>query len=66
MQSLFGKIRYISQNFQKIPEFNSGLLFPSPGDLLDPGIRVSRIVGIFFTTEPPGKFQEERCIYLGV
>ena len=34
-----------------------GLPFPSPGDLLDPGIEsVSpELAGGFFTTEPPGK-----------
>ena len=38
-------------------EFWSGLPFPSPGDLLDPGIKpVSpALAGGFFTTEPPGK-----------
>ena len=41
----------------------SGLSFPSPGDLSDPGIEpvsvpleaVSSIAGRFFTAEPPGK-----------
>ena len=37
-----------------------GLLFPSPGDLLDPGIEPAcpaslALAGRFFTTEPPGK-----------
>ena len=36
-------------------EYWSGLPFPSPGDLLDPGIDISCIEGEFFTTEPPGK-----------
>ena len=41
-------------------EYLSGLLFPSPGDLPDPGIKpVSlaspALVGSFFTTEPSGK-----------
>ena len=38
-------------------EHGSGLPFPSPGDLPDPGIEpVSpALVGRFFTTEPPGK-----------
>ena len=41
-------------------EYLSGLPFPSPGDLPDPGIKpVSlaspALVGSFFTTEPPGK-----------
>ena len=37
------------------PEYWSGLLFPSPGDLSDPGIEpVSPAsAGGFFTTEPP-------------
>ena len=35
----------------------SGLLFPSPGDFLDPGIEFMCpvLVGEFFTTESPGK-----------
>ena len=35
----------------------SGLPFPSPGDLLDPGIEPATpaLAGRFFTTEPPGK-----------
>ena len=34
----------------------SGLLFPSPGDLPDPGIEpTSALAGGFFTAEPPGK-----------
>ena len=42
------------------PEYWSGLPFPIPGDLLDPGIEpVSpaspALVGRFYTTEPPGK-----------
>ena len=38
-------------------EYWSGLLFPSPGNLPDPGIKpVSpTLAGGFFTTEPPGK-----------
>jgi len=38
-------------------EYWSGLPFPSPGDLLDPGIkpRSSALAGGVFTTEPPGK-----------
>ena len=41
----------------------SGLSFPSPGDLPDPGIEpVSpALAGRFFTTEPPGKL----CGHLG-
>ena len=35
----------------------SGLPFPPPGDLPDPGVelRSPALVGGFFTTEPPGK-----------
>ena len=35
----------------------SGLPFPSPGDLPDPGIELASpaLAGRFFTTEPPGK-----------
>ena len=35
----------------------NGLLFPSPGGLLDPGIEPASpaLAGRFFTTEPPGK-----------
>ena len=38
-------------------EYWSGLPFPSPGDLLDPGIKpVSpALAGGFFSTEPRGK-----------
>ena len=38
-------------------EYWSGLPFPSAGDLPDPGIEpVSpALIGRFFTTEPPGK-----------
>ena len=38
-------------------EYWSGLLFPSLGDLSDPGIEPSSpaLAGGFFTTEPPGK-----------
>ena len=38
-------------------EYWSGLLFPSPGDLPDPGTepRSPALVGRFFTGEPPGK-----------
>ena len=38
-------------------EYWSGLSFPSPGDLPDPGIRPTSLAlaGGFFTTEPPGK-----------
>ena len=38
-------------------EYWSGLPFPSPGDLSDPGIEpvASALAGGFFTTKPPGK-----------
>ena len=38
-------------------EYWSGLTFPSPGDLLNPGIEpmCPELSGRFFTTEPPGK-----------
>ena len=38
-------------------EYWSGLLFPSPGDRLHPGIEPvsSALAGGFFTAEPPGK-----------
>ena len=36
-------------------EYYSGLPFPSPGDLPDPGIKLrSCTADRFFTTEPPG------------
>ena len=38
-------------------EYWSRLLFPSPGDLPNPGIKPMSptLAGRFFTTEPPGK-----------
>ena len=38
-------------------EYWSGLPFPSPGDLPEPGIKLEApaLAGGFFTTEPPGK-----------
>ena len=38
----------------------SGLPFPSPGDLPDPGIKSTSpaLAGRFLTTEPPGKPQK--------
>jgi len=49
----------LSMGFPK-QEYWSGLPFPSPGDLPDPGIepRSPAWAGGFFTTEPPGKPQE--------
>ena len=38
-------------------EYWSGLPFPSPEDLPDPGIKPTSpaLAGVFFTAEPPGK-----------
>ena len=38
-------------------EYRSGLLFPPPGDLPDPGIKPASpaLAGGYFTTETPGK-----------
>ena len=38
-------------------EYWSGFLFPSPGDLPNPGIEITSpaLAGRFFITEPPGK-----------
>ena len=38
-------------------EYWSGLLFPPPGDLLNPGIKLTSpaLADGFFTTKPPGK-----------
>ena len=38
-------------------EYWSGLLFPSPGDIPDPGIEPTSpaLAGGFFTPDPPGK-----------
>ena len=49
----------LSMGFSR-QEYWSGLPFPSPGDLPNPGIEpVSPVlVGESFTTEPPGKFKE--------
>ena len=51
----------LSMGFSR-QEYWSGLPFPSPGDLSDPGIEpVSpALAGGFFTTEPPGK---PKCPY---
>ena len=40
-------------------DYWSGLLFPSPGDLPDPGIEHGSpaLAGRFFTSEPAGKTQ---------
>ena len=46
----------LSMQFLK-QEYCSGSLFPSPGDLSNPGIEPMSpaLAGEFFTTEPPGK-----------
>ena len=46
----------LSMEFPK-QKYWSGLPFPSPGDLPDPGIKLltPALVGGFLTTEPPGK-----------
>ena len=46
----------LSMGFSR-QEYWSGLSFPSPGDLPDPGIKPMSLAlaGGFFTTEPPGK-----------
>ena len=49
----------LSMGFSR-QEYRSGLPFPSPGDLPDPGIKPasSPLAGGFFTTQPPGKPKE--------
>ena len=49
-------------------EYQSGLPFPSPGDLPNPGIEPASPVspalgGDFSTTEPPGKPPKYTCMY---
>ena len=46
----------LSSQFPR-PAYWSGLPFPSPGDLPDPGMEPASpaLAGEFFTTEPPGK-----------
>ena len=49
----------LSMEFSR-QEYWSGLPFPSPGDLQDPGtepisLASPALAGGFFTTEPPGK-----------
>ena len=45
-------------------EYWSGLSFPSPGDIPDPGIKPvsSALPGEFFTTGPHGKPQNDLCV----
>ena len=53
----------LSMGFSR-QEYSSGLTFPSPGELPNPGIEpVSPgLASGFFTTEPPGR-SLETCIY---
>ena len=53
----------LSMGFSRQGYWN-GLLFPSPGDPPDPGIKpaYSALAGGFFTTEPPGKPQRSRVV----
>ena len=53
-----GRQAALSMGFPR-QEYWTGLSFPSPGDLPDPGIERASpaLVGGFFTTEPPGKPQ---------
>ena len=46
----------LSMGFSR-PDYWSGLSFPSPGDLLNPGTEPTSpaLAGELFTTEPPGK-----------
>jgi len=49
----------LSMGFSR-QKYGSGLLFPPPGDLSDPGIESAALAspalaGEFFTTAPPGK-----------
>ena len=49
----------LSREFSR-QEYRSGLPFPAPGDLPDPGIEpespgAPALAGGFFTAEPPGK-----------
>ena len=46
----------LSMGFSR-QDYGSGLPFPNPGNLLNPGIKPASpaLVGGFFTTEPPGK-----------
>ena len=52
----------LSMEFSR-QEYWSGLLFPPPRDLPNPGIKPasSAMAGCFFTTEPPGK--SSQCAY---
>ena len=52
-------------------EYWSGLPFPLPGNILDPGIKLTPLVspalaGRLFTTEPPGKPGAGRAVIQNV
>ena len=52
-------------------EYWSGLPFPSPGDLSDPGIELTlsvspELTGQFFTTGPPGKPIHCICVHIHI
>ena len=56
----------LSMGFSR-QEYWSGLSFPPPGDLPDPGIEpqtpaTPALAGGFFTTEPPGKSRQSKII----
>ena len=55
----------LSMEFSR-QEYRSGLPFPSPGDLHDPGIKpVSpALAGRFFTTVSPGKEHKDNKVFL--
>ena len=60
----------LSMGFSR-QEYWSGLPFPPPGDLPDPGIKsVSPasppLAGRFFTTEPPGKLSENYSLIVKI
>ena len=57
----------LSMGFSRL-EYWSGLPFPSPGDLPDPGSKLASpvspaLAGRYFTIEPPGKPLEENSPY---
>ena len=57
----------LSMGFSR-QEYWSGLSFPPPGDLPDPGIEpkapaTPALAGGFFTTEPPGKSRQREQDY---
>ena len=55
----------LSMGFSK-QEYRSGLPFPTPGDLPDPGIKSVSLASSarYFTTESPGKPQSIFYLYL--